>query len=257
MTMVEFKKKENVAEVLINRPESLNALNHEVLDGIKKVFQQIEQDLTIKVVVVKGKGDNFVAGADIGMIEKANSYLDIEQLINGTTIFDQIENCTRPVIAVIKGFAMGGGCELALAADLRYASDDAKFALPEIKLGFIPGGGGTQRLPRLVGLAWSKELLFTGKTISANEAYRIGLVNKVVSSDLLEQEVDKLINILKDRPPLALRLLKSCVNKGYYNDKELGLEFERRCFASLMFTDDKKEGIRAFKEKRAPKFYGS
>ena len=124
-------------------------------------------------------------------------------------------------------------------------------------MGFLPGAGGTQRLPRLIGLPFAKELLFTGDIITASEAYRIGLVNKVVSPEKLDSEVKKMVNILKERPPLALKLLKSCINKGFSYNKELGLEYERRCFAGLMFTNDKKEGIKAFKEKRTPKFLGN
>lgn len=256
-SVVEYNVDDCVAQVCINRPDKMNALNQAVLKGIEKAFRMIEEDPDVKVVVISGKGKNFVAGADIGMLEEATTYVEVDKLIQGAATFDIVENCTRPVIAAIQGIALGGGCELALAADFRYATEDAKFGLPEITLGFIPGAGGTQRLPRLIGEAKAKELLFTGKVIPAEEAYRIGLVNKVVSADRLQDEVEKLIKTLKARPPLALKLLKSCVKASNSNNKQLGLEYERSCFANLMYTDDKNEGIKALKEKRAPKFTGS
>ncbi len=253
-----YEKSDGIALVTLNRPKSLNALCDELIGELGMVFHQIDEDLDTAVVIITGSEKAFAAGADIKEISQIATPLAANKFVRRThEVFNRIEGCSKPVIAAVAGFALGGGCELALACDLRIAADNAVFGLPEIKLGLIPGGGGTQRLPRLIGMGRAKELLFSGDRIDAQEAYRIGLVNKVTPLESLMTEVQKIAARLVKQPAVALKMNKLAVNEGMNMDLHSALAHESRCFEILFSTADQKEGLQAFIEKREPKFKGS
>lgn len=247
---------EGIAVLTLNRPAVLNALNDKMFYELGEAATTLAADPSVRVLIITGGDKVFAAGADIGQMA-SSSAVDVTTSDNPShRAFNLIENLPQPVIAAIAGYALGGGCELTLAADIRIAADNAQFGLPEIKLGILPGGGGTQRLPRLIGTGKAKELIFSGDFINAEEAMRIGLVNKVVAADQLLAEAKKMAKRFADRGAVALRLAKSSVNEGLRMDLEAGLKYEHQCFSLLFATEDQKEGMKAFLEKRQAKFQG-
>jgi len=247
---------EGIATITLNRPAVLNALNNQVFNELAEAALSLSTDNSVRVVVVTGGDKVFAAGADIGQMATSTA-VDVATGEKAShRAFQLLENMPKPVIAAISGYALGGGCELTLVADVRIAADNAQFGLPEIKLGILPGAGGTQRLPRLIGAGRAKELIFSGDFIKADEALRLGLVNKVVSADQLVAETRKMAKRFASRGAVALRLAKSSVNEGLRMDLEAGLEYEHKCFSLLFATEDQKEGMNAFLEKRQAKFQG-
>lgn len=247
---------EGIATVTLNRPEVLNALNNQVFNDLADAALALGADDSVRVVIITGGNKVFAAGADIGQMASATA-VDVSTGDRPSLrAFNLIESMPKPVIAAISGYALGGGCELALVADVRIAADNAQLGLPEIKLGILPGGGGTQRLPRLIGSGRAKELIFSGDFISAEEAWRIGLVNKVVPADQLFEEALKMAKRFAARGAVALNMAKSAVNEGLRMDLEAGLQYEHKCFSLLFATEDQKEGMKAFIEKRQAKFQG-
>ena len=252
-----FIQKKGIATIFINRPDKLNALNKETLTEISRAFDEIESDPGIKGVLITGSGEKaFVAGADILEISSLDSISGAEFSLEGQDAFNKIEQCSKPVIAAINGFALGGGCELALACHIRYASDNAKFGQPEVNLGLIPGFGGTQRLPRLIGKGRALELLMSGNIIDCQEAYRIGLINKIVPQSDLIKESEKLLNTIIAKGPYAVSKIIECVNEGLDKKLSSGLNHEANLFGQTCATDDMREGTTAFLEKRDPNFTG-
>ena len=247
---------DGIATITFNRPDVLNAVRPETWGELEDAVGQAEADDDVRVIVLTGAGEQaFVAGADISVMSQDTGY--IRQLsavpwIQRVTC--AIEDCPKPVIARINGYALGGGTEIALACDIRVASENAMLGQPEIKLGIIPGAGGTQRLSRLVGAAKAKELVLTGDHISAQEAYQIGLVNHVVPVDELDAKVAKLCQKLASKGAIALQMAKRAINDGLQTDLKTGLAIEAACFALCYGTEDKQEGTRAFVEKRKPVF---
>ena len=252
-----YTKTEGIATVTLNRPANMNALNTLVFEELGHVFTDIETDEAVRVVILTGGETFFAAGADITELAHVITPDDAYRFARlSRGVFRQIEETDKPVIAAISGFALGGGCELALCCDLRIASDKAAFGQPEIKIGVIPGAGGTQRLPRIIGLTKAKELLYTGDPIDAQEAYRIGLVNKVVPTDKLMDEAYAMARRIAGRPAVAVRMTKFAVDGGINMDIKSAMAYEARCFEHLFSTDDQKEGMKAFVEKRKPAFRG-
>jgi len=252
-----YSKEGGIGTVTVNRPEVLNALSQSVYAELYGLFEEIEEDGKVHVVILTGSGGKaFVAGADIAAMQPLDStdmrgFIDISR-----KAFDRIHTLSKPVIAVINGFALGGGCELAMCCDLRVASENARFGQPEIGLGIIPGGGGTQRLSRIVGVTKAKELVYTGDIIDAHTAYSIGLINKVVSPDALMSEANELARKMVTKSSVILSLAKKAINSGMNVDLSSGLDLEAECFALCFSTEDQKEGMSAFLEKRKPAFKG-
>jgi enoyl-CoA hydratase len=245
-----------VAVVTINRPP-VNPLNTQVFKELSDLFDHLETNDEVRAIVLTGSGEKaFVAGADIN--EMANLDLVGINQMNKTSraVFSKIENLAKPVIAALNGLALGGGLELALACDLRISSNKAKFAFPEVGLGIIPGGGGTQRLQKIVGQGVAKELLYFGEMFDAYRALELQIVNKVVPVEELLETAKEWANKLAQKPPVALQMLKIAVNTGGNTDIESGLIIESTCFANAFSTDDRKEGLKAFVEKRKPVFAG-
>jgi enoyl-CoA hydratase len=255
MNNILIEKDKNIATVTINRPKSLNALNKETLEELLVCFQELSQDSQTHVIIITGSGEKaFVAGADISYMQslpaqEARTFGKLGHLVMHT-----IENTPQPVIAAVNGFALGGGCELALSCDMRFAGDNAKFGQPEVNLGVIPGFGGTQRLPRLIGKGLANELLFSGNIIDATEALRIGLVNRVYPLNELLGESLKLAETICSKGPVAVRLCKEAVNNGVEMDLGRGCTYEADLFALCFAGDEQKEGMAAFLEKRKPVF---
>ena len=246
----------NIAIVIINRPDKLNALNNQTLQELKEAVQKICLNEQIKAMIITGSGEKaFVAGADIMEIAELDTTDARPYSENGQAVFKMIEDFPKPVIAAINGFALGGGCELAMACHLRVASKNAKLGLPEVSLGILPGFGGTQRLTFLVGKSKALELMLTGKIIPASDAATIGLVNQVVDkpADLIPACKQWISDILKNAP-LSISKVLTSVNAAFGKD---GFTVEADCFADLIETDDFTEGTRAFMEKRTPKFKGA
>jgi enoyl-CoA hydratase len=250
-----YEKENGVGTITLNRPKQKNAINDVMMSELFQLISNIAQDDEVRVVVITGGKDYFAAGADIRLVSTISSSFKAYDFSRNSPIHE-LEELEKPVIAAISGIALGGGLELALACDLRIASETALFGQPEINLGIIPGSGGTQRLPRLVGLTKAKEMLFTGETINAQEAYRIGLVNKVVPVESLMDEVYKIATKIATKPAMALKVTKLVVNAGINLDLELALKFESQSFGLLFSTQDQKEGVSAFIEKRKPIFKG-
>ncbi len=247
---------EGIATVTLNRPNVLNALSNQVFGELAEVATQLANDDSVRVVIITGGDKVFAAGADINQMATATAVDVATSEKPSHKAFRIIENMPKPVIAAVAGYALGGGCELTLVADVRIAADNAQFGLPEIKLGILPGAGGTQRLPRLIGAGKAKELIFSGDFISAEEALRVGLVNKVVPADQLFEEARKMAKRFANRGAIALCMAKSAVNEGLRMDLEAGLQYEHKCFSLLFATEDQKEGMKAFMEKRPAKFQG-
>lgn len=247
---------EGIATLTLNRPKVLNALNDQVFNELAEAASTLAADPSVRVLIITGGKKVFAAGADIGQMASSTAVDVTTSDRPSHRAFNIIENMPKPVIAAIAGYALGGGCELTLVADVRIAADNAQFGLPEIKLGILPGAGGTQRLPRLIGAGRAKELIFGGDFISAEEAWRIGLVNKIVPADQLFVEAKKMAKRFSDRGAVALRLAKASVNEGLRVDLEAGLQYEHKCFSLLFATEDQKEGMKAFLEKRPANFQG-
>lgn len=247
-------KKNHIAILSLNRESVLNALNTQVLKEINTILDDIENDEDIYVVIVTGKGKAFIAGADISeMKDKTPKEGRIFGEL-GQNICRKIETMEKPTIAAINGYALGGGCELAMSCDIRIASEKAKFGQPEVGLGITPGFGGTQRLSRLVGLSKAKELILTTDIIKSEEALNIGLVNKVVPAESLLEEAITLAEKIAFKPQSAIRYAKSAINRGYETDIETGMVIEKDVFGLCFATEDQKEGMEAFLEKRKPNF---
>ena len=249
-----LEKSNGTCTVKINNPKSLNALNSEILSELGTVFDQIKNDEEIQIVVLTGEGKAFVAGADIDYMRDLNMEQAKKFSEDGSRLFRKIEMLNKVVIAAVNGFALGGGCELAMACDIRIASSNAKFGQPEVGLGIIPGFSGTQRLPRLVGLGRAKELILSAGHIGAAEAYRIGLVNKVTDKENLMEETYKLADKIKSNSRFALKFAKESMNRGVETDIETGIAYESNVFGLCFASQDQKEGMTAFLEKRNPKF---
>ena len=254
---VQYDKRGSIAYVTINRPKVLNALNTPTWADLKTAFQDAKADASVHGVILTGAGDKaFIAGADISELAHVDAYDAEESSRFGQGVLDLIENLGKPVIAAINGFALGGGCETAMACTMRIAAEHAKFGQPEVKLGLLPGGGGTQRLPRLVGKGRALQLILTGETISAQEAYRIGLVNEVVPADNLIRRAETILNQIAGNAPIAVKFSLEAANKGLETSQSEGLALEASYFGICAATEDKKEGTSAFLEKRAPQFQG-
>jgi len=252
-----FEVTSGVALITINRPDKLNALNDQVVDELGHAAGRIATEDAIKGAILTGAGPKaFVAGADIADLAKQGPFDGKARALRGQAVLRRLETCGKPVIAAINGFALGGGCELAMACHLRIAADTSKFGQPEVKLGIAPGYGGTQRLPRLVGKGVAVQLILTGEMIDAQEAYRIGLVNKVVPAAQLLAESEKMLRGILAMGPLAVRLALEAVDQGLEMTLDEGLLLEANHFGLLAATTDMKEGLTAFLEKRQAKFEG-
>lgn len=248
---------QSVAIVTVQRPKVLNALNSQTLDELRRVVLDLKRDEGVRVVILTGQGGtSFVAGADIDELAVQTPISGRELALVGQHVFDLIENMGKPVIAAINGFALGGGCELAMACTIRIAADSAKLGQPEIRLGIMPGYAGSQRLPRLVGKGRALELLLTGAMIGADEALRIGLVSRVVPAADLMAEARKLAGELARNPPIAMRYIIDAVNKGFEMPYAEAAIYEATLFGLLASTDDMREGTTAFLEKRKAEFKG-
>jgi enoyl-CoA hydratase len=246
-----------VATVTVNRPKVLNALSTQTLDELRRAILALKYDDGIRVVIVTGAGDkSFIAGADINELSQQTPIGGRELALRGQHVFDLVENMGKPVIAAINGYALGGGCELAMACTIRIAADTAKLGQPEINLGIIPGYGGSQRLSRLVGRGRALELLLTGDQITAAEAYRLGLVNRVVTGANLMGEARKLAQALAAKAPIAVRYIIDAVNKGLQMPLPEAQVFEATLFGLVAATEDMREGTKAFLEKRKAEFKG-
>jgi enoyl-CoA hydratase len=251
-----LERRGRVAVLTINRPDKLNALNIATRNEIVAVFDELRADETVRVVVLTGAGEKaFVAGADIGEFAGKTAHQQ-RAVMQGMRVFTVIEDFPKPVIAGINGFCLGGGCELALGCDIRIASSNAKLGQPEINLGIIPGGGGTQRLTRLVGEGKAMELILTGKIVPAQDALAMGLVNEVVAPEELEARVMEIANQIAEKSPIALQAAKEAVKTAARANLREGLEREIDLFALCFASEDKEEGVRAFLEKRRPDFKG-
>ncbi len=251
------EKENGTAIVTINRPAALNALNKEVLEELYDAFKGLEEDESVVCIILTGSGVKaFVAGADIAAMQSMDAVVAENFARLGHKVFNAVESCSKPVIAAVNGFALGGGCELAMACDVRLAAESARFGQPEVNLGVIPGFGGTLRLARLVGKGRAKELIFTGDMVDAAEAYRIGLANKVVAAEDLISEARKMADKIASKGPLAVRFAKQAVDNGIEMDLDRAGRYEAGLFGLCFASADQKEGMLAFLEKRPAKFSG-
>jgi enoyl-CoA hydratase/carnithine racemase len=252
-----YAKKDEIAYVTVNRPKVLNALNTPTWKDLRTAFEDARNDARVRGVILTGAGDKaFIAGADIGELAEATA-VDAERASRfGQGVLDLIENLGKPVIAAVNGFALGGGCETAMACTIRIAVDAARFGQPEVALGLIPGGGGTQRLPRLVGKGRALQLILSGEMISAQEGYRIGLVNEVVPAADLITRAEAILKKIASNAPIAVQFALEAANKGGETSQSEGLLLEASYFGLCAATEDKHEGTTAFLEKRAPQFHG-
>ncbi|MDR2568856.1 MAG: enoyl-CoA hydratase/isomerase family protein [Oscillospiraceae bacterium] len=252
MQYIKYEKHGMVGQITIDRPEALNALNGDMLDQLDKLLDTICSD-EIRCVILTGAGEKaFVAGADIGSMRSMTKKEGAAWSKLGNDVFNKLENISIPVIAAVNGYALGGGCELALACDIRIASENAIFAQPEVSLGVSAGFGGTQRLPRLIGVAHAKELLYTGVRIDAVEAYRIGLINKIYPSYSLLEEALKLAEKIAKNAPIAVRATKEAINHGIDTDLDIGIKKESELFGNCFETADQQNAMGAFLEKKKP-----
>ena len=251
---IRYEKKDNIALVTIDRPEALNALNSTVIAELEQVVTALENDGTIRAMILTGEGRSFVAGADIG--EQYPLDLDGGRRWGqrGSALFRRMERLEFPTIAAVNGFALGGGCELAMSCDIILASEKAKFGQPEVGLGITPGFSGTQRLPRRVGVAKAKELIFSGRMVKADEAERIGLVNAVYAPEALLDGAMEMARSFAKNAPIAVKYAKACIDRGMQTDIDSGIACENELFAMCFATADQKEGMGAFLEKRTAEF---
>lgn len=250
-----YQKQKSVLQIILNRPDRLNAINNKLSEELERAIDEVSKDDETRVVVFSGKGKSFCTGADVGelnfnSVEEAGHFLKKVH-----TLLNKIENIEKPTIAAINGYALGGGCELALVCDLRIASEKASMGVPEIKMGFLPGGGGTQRLPRLVGISSALEMIYTGESLNAHAAYQIGLVNNVVDHDKLMDEVMRLAEILVNKSPIALKMAKKIVKNGINMDLKSALDLEVECVSYLSFNVMKEVKNSADKGKQNEKLY--
>ncbi len=252
-----YEKKGAIAYVTLNRPKVLNALNRRTWEDLREAFEDAREDSAIRGVILTGAGDKaFIAGADIGELSRVTAVEAEESSTFGQGVLNLIENLGKPVVAAINGFALGGGCETAMACTIRVATENAKFGQPEVKLGVLPGGGGTQRLPRLIGKGRALQLILSGEMISAQEAYRIGLVNEVVPAAELITRAEAILKQIFANAPIAVRYSLEAVNKGLETSQAQGQVLEASFFGLCAATQDKQEGTQAFLQKRAPQFQG-
>ena len=252
-----YEKSNGIARVIINRPKVLNALNTPTWADLRTVFENARDDDTVRGIILTGAGDKaFIAGADISELAQAGAFQAEESSRFGQAVLELIENLGKPVVAAINGFALGAGCETAMACTIRIAVENAKFGQPEVKLGLLPGGGGTQRLPRLVGKGRALQLILSGEMIDAEEAYRIELVNEVVSAANLMARAETILKQISANAPIAIKFAIEATNKGLDTSQSEGFALEASYFGICAATDDKKEGISAFLEKRVPQFHG-
>jgi enoyl-CoA hydratase len=253
-----YKKEEGIARLIVNRQEKMNALNYKTRVEMDKALEDVKTDSSVKVLIISGAGKkSFIAGADLNELALLTP-LKFEEFAStvGQRFFSKFEEIDKPVIAMIDGLCFGGGLEVALACDIRLASDSSKFGQPEINVGIIPGGGGTQRLSRLIGVGKAKELIFTGTIIDAKEAYRIGLINQIVPSEQLEEFVTSMAEKIVEKSPLAIKWAKKSINNSTETTLNAGLAYEVLVESLLFSSKDKEEGIKAFFEKRKPEFKG-
>jgi len=252
-----YEQKGAIAYVTVNRPRLLNALNTPTWNDLRIAFEHARDDATVRGVILTGAGDKaFIAGADISELAHVTAFEAEQSSRFGQGVLDLIENLGKPVIAAVNGFALGGGCETAMACTIRIAVDTAKFGQPEVTLGLVPGGGGTQRLPRLVGKGRALQLILSGEMISAQEAYRIGLVNEVVPAADLIARAEAILRKIASNAPIAVKFAIEATNKGLETSQSEGSLLEASYFGLCAATEDKKEGTTAFLEKRAPQFQG-
>jgi len=251
-----YEKKDGIATITINRPK-VNVLNEEAVLEILSRLGEAERDEAVRVVVITGAGEKaFCAGLDLTTVKDINVVKAVEVTRRGQKLTLAIEELGKPVIAAINGYALGGGLELAMACDIRIASENARVGQTEVNVGLIPGWGGTQRLPRLVGKGIAKELVFTGKMIDAKTAERIGLINMVVPPQKLKSAVEELAKVVMSKPPIAIKLAKELINNSIETDQRTGLIHEAEAFGILTSTEDFREGVSSFLEKRKPEFKG-
>ena len=252
-----YEKKGAIAYVTLNRPKVLNALNQRTWEDLRAAFEDARDDAEMRGVILTGAGDKaFIAGADISELAQVTAVEAEKSSSYGQEVLNLIENLGKPVIAAINGFALGGGCETAMACTIRVATEHAKFGQPEVTLGLIPGGGGTQRLPRLIGKGRALQIILSGEMISAQEAFRIGLVNEVVPAAELTTRAEAILKRIFSNAPVAVKYSLEAVNKGMETSQAEGLSLEASLFGLCAGTEDKKEGTSAFLEKRKPQFQG-
>ena len=254
MPTIRYEKQDNIGIITINRPEALNALNTAVFNELEPLVGEIERDATLAALIITGEGRSFVAGADIGEQCPMDLEAGRKWARRGSSVFRRIEKLEIPTIAAVNGFALGGGCELALTCDIILASEKAKFGQPEVGLGITPGFSGSQRLPRRVGVAKAKELIFSGKMIKADEAKTIGLVNEVYAPEALMDAALEMARSFTKNAPIAVKYAKACIDRGMQMDLDDGIALENEMFAMCYATADQKEGMTAFLEKRPAVF---
>ena len=257
LTNIMYQKKGAFAYVTVNRPKVLNALNKATWADLRTAFEDARDDAAVRGVILTGAGDKaFIAGADISELARVTAFEAEQSSRFGQEVLDLIEDLGKPVIAAVNGFALGGGCETAMACTIRIAAEHAQFGQPEVKLGLVPGGGGTQRLPRLVGKGRALQLILSGGMISAQEAYRIGLVNEIVPATNLITRAEAILKQISANAPIAVKFALEVTNKGLETSQSEGLLLEASYFGLCAATEDKKEGTSAFLEKRSPQFRG-
>jgi enoyl-CoA hydratase/carnithine racemase len=252
-----YERRGGIAYVTVNRPKALNSLNTRTWKDLRAVFEDVRDDAAIRGAILTGSGDRaFIAGADIAELATLGAFEAARASLFGQGVLDLIENLGKPVIAAVNGFALGGGCETAMACTLRIAVEHASFGQPEVKLGLLPGGGGTQRLPRLVGKGRALHLILSGEAIAAQEAWRIGLINEVVSAANLIARAEAILKQIVANAPIAVTLALEATNRGLETSQHQGMLLEASYFGLCAATDDKREGTKAFLERRTPEFHG-
>lgn len=253
--MIKTEREETTFIITLNRPDKLNALSPELTGEVVAALDTVRNDEGVRAIIITGGPKVFAAGADLSKMQTA-SPVDMFTRNLGVDMWSAVASMPQPTIAAVAGYALGGGCELAMACDLRIAADNARFGQPEINVGIYPGAGGTQRLSRLIGLGRAKELVFLGDNIKADEAYRIGLVNKVVPGESMMDEAKAWAKKLATKPPFTLRIVKQVMDSGYDISLDAAIRLERMGFIALFGTEDQREGVTAFLEKRPPNFTG-
>jgi enoyl-CoA hydratase len=247
-----FEKEDNIAILTFNRPDARNAVNNQVRAEFTSAIAEVEADDDIRVMILTGSGKAFASGVDIKEFNQTTPY----HAHNLFRLGERVENLPKPVIAAVNGFSLGGGNEIALGCDIIIASERAKFGQPELNIGIIPGGGATQRLPRMIGVCRAKELIFTSDIITAEEAFNLGMINRVVPEDQLMPTAKEIAKKIATKSPAALKLAKQAINYGMQTSLETGLKYEYELYSLSLGLEDKKEGVNAFLEKRAPNFVG-